>query len=448
MKIKTKLALSYTSIILSILLVVLVFVFLITIKTIDENYYTLLLEKALITAQKNFEKDELNQLAYQKILDTYQDLMPETKEKVIVANNKREAVAELKPYLSEDQIDNLFNKKQIKLKINQLDGAAIYYPDNEGDFIVIVTSKNVQGEYIKHILKKILLITLLISSILTFGLLWWNASLIIRPLQQIVSHIQIITAKDLHIRLPERKGDDELAHMVRFFNKMIERLEISFNSQRVFIANASHELKNPLTAIMGECEVMQLKEFTQEEYKESIKRIAFETERLGSVVNNLFLLTQVDLDLSESNLEDLLIQEELNSIISYFELTKYKGRIQFEHDHSKFYIKANKYLLSVALQNIIDNACKYSKQEVIVKAFQTKSGFKINVIDRGIGIPLSEIHNVFDVFHRATNTYDYEGSGIGLSLARNILILFNADIQIESIENSGTNVSITWKNTF
>ena len=444
MKIKTKLALLYTSIMVVILVVVFVFVYFLTSKIIDNNYYTLLFDKALITAQRNFEKDELGQQAYQKILDTYQTLLPETSETVIVANNKKDAAVELQSFLNDSQIEKLFKEEQIRFEMNNLDGVGIYYPDNEGNFVIIVTAENTQGEYIKANLKNILLLILLVSSLLIFCLLWWNAQIITRPLQQMVARMRQITAKDLHLRLTERKGKDELAQTINYFNQMMERLEISFNSQKTFIANASHELRNPLSAIIGECEVMQLKDFTVEEYKTSIKRVESEIERLNMLVNNLFRLAQTDLDISESNAEKLNISEELQSVVDYFELSKYKGRIKIERDNSHFYINSNKNLLFTALQNIIDNACKYSEIQVIVQAKKTKSGFQIKFIDNGIGIPSPEKDKIFDVFFRASNTHDYKGTGIGLSLASKILKLSGADIKVESVENKGTTVSIVW----
>lgn len=448
MKIKTKLALLYTSITVSILMIVFVFVYMLTSKNIDNNYYTLLLDKALITAQKHFERDELNQQAYQKILDTYQSLLPETSEQVIVANNRQEATVELQSFLDDRQIETLFNKNQVKFEIDNLSGAGIYYPDNEGNFIIIVTAENIQGDYLKNTLRSILIVVLIISSILIFGLLWWNAQIITKPLQEMVTRMQEISAKELHLRLTERKGNDELSQTIHYFNQMIERLEISFNSRKTFIANASHELKNPLTAIMGECEVMQLKDFTSDEYKASIKRVESEIERLNTLVNNLFRLAQTDLDISESGMEKLNVLEELQSVIDYFEHAKYKGRISFVKDDVPFYIKSNKHLLFVALQNIIDNACKYSDNPVDVSVGRSKSGFQITVSDKGIGIPSDEKDKIFDTFYRARNTYNYKGAGIGLALAHKILKLSGADIRIASTENSGTKVSIIWNNTF
>ena len=140
-----------------------------------------------------------------------------------------------------------------------------------------------------------------------------------------------------------------------------------------------------------------------------------------------------------------LHSDELQFTINYFEHSKYKGRISFERDKTPDYIKSNKYLLFVALQNIIDNACKYSDNLVSVSACSTSSGFQIMVADKGIGIPLDEKDKIFDTFYRTKNAHNYKGAGIGLSLAQKILKLSGADITVESAENKGTTVSILWR---
>lgn len=446
MKIKTKLSLLYTSITVGILMVVFIFVYFVTAKNIDTNYYSLLFDKALVTAQKHFERDELNQQAYEKILDAYQSLLPETSEKVIVANDKQEAVPELRLFLEEKEIQELLQRHKVKFKTDDLSGVAIYYPDNEGNFIVVVTAKNVQGDYLKGMLRNILIAVLIISSILIFGLLWWNSQMITKPLQEMVAQMKKITSKDLHLRLAERKGNDELAQTIIYFNRMIERLERSFNSQKTFIANASHELKNPLTAIMGECEVMQLKEFTPGEYKMSIQRIESEIMRLSTLVSDILRLAQTDLDISESGAEQLDIVGELESVVQYFEHSKYKGRVALENEKKPFFVKSNKHLFFIALQNIIDNACKYSEGMVFVKANNNGEQFKITFTDLGIGIPEEEKDKIFDTFYRAKNTHNIKGSGIGLSLTHKILTLSGAEILISSTENKGTTISVIWKN--
>lgn len=444
MKIRTKLALLYTSITVGILVIVFVFVYLVTSRSIDNNYYTLLSEKALITAQKHFEEDELNQVAYEKILDIYKELLPETSETIILANDKAEAAVGLQTYLTAEQIEQLFADQPVRFNQDDKDAVAIYYTDNEGDFVVIVAAVNTQGEYIKTQLLRILVGILLISCFCIFVLLWWNAGVITKPLHEMVNRMQKISAKDLHLRLDERKGNDELAQVIHYFNQMIGRLEISFDSQKTFIANASHEFKNPLTAIMGECEVMQLKDFSPEEYREAIVRIEHEVERLNKLMNSLLELAQTDLDISKSDLEELNIVEELSAVVAYFELSKYKGRVKFIPGDVDYSVKANKQMLFVAFQNLIDNACKYSEQEVRVELIKRKQQLAIVIADRGIGIPDDEKEHIFHTFYRAKNTLDYKGSGIGISLSLKILKLFGADMKIDSLINKGTTVTIIW----
>lgn len=448
MKIKTKLAFLYTSITVGILVVVFVFVYFLTAKNINSNYYTLLLDKALITAQKHFEKDELNQYAYQKVLDAYQSLLPETTERIVVANDKEVAATELKSFLDVQQINELFSVEELKFEQGKECGVAIYYPDNEGNFIVVVTAKNTQGDYLMSTLKQILIAVLSISSLLIFGLLWWNAKMITKPLNEMVDRMQEISPKDLHLRLAQRKGNDELAQTINYFNQMIERLEVSFNSQKIFISNASHELKNPLTAIMGECEVMQLKEFSSDEYKSAIVRIESDIERLNILVNNLFRLSQADQDISESDTEELDVVKELESVVCYLDESIYCGRIILHKEDSEFLIKANKHLVFIALQNIIDNACKYSTELVEVRIRRSQTEFCIDVIDKGVGIPFGEQDKIFDTFYRAQNTYAFKGTGIGLALAHKIFSRSGAKIEVKSIENVGTTVSIVWISTF
>ena len=117
-------------------------------------------------------------------------------------------------------------------------------------------------------------------------------------------------------------------------------------------------------------------------------------------------------------------------------------------NESSFYIRSNSHLLFVALQNMIDNACKYSNDEVKIETLKNKSGFHLLISDKGIGIPAKEKDKIFDTFYRAQNTHSYKGAGIGLSLAHKILKLSGADISITSIENKETTVTITWNINF
>ena len=107
-------------------------------------------------------------------------------------------------------------------------------------------------------------------------------------------------------------------------------------------------------------------------------------------------------------------------------------------------MKANPYLLKIALKNIIDNACKYSEKEVDLSLFQVEQKIIIEIKDQGIGIPQNELEHIFQSFYRASNTHDYPGQGIGLSLTMKILSAYHATLDISSFIEKGTKVRITF----
>jgi len=105
-------------------------------------------------------------------------------------------------------------------------------------------------------------------------------------------------------------------------------------------------------------------------------------------------------------------------------------------------VKANPYLLKIALKNIIDNACKYSEKEVDITLRQEDRHLVLEVKDQGIGIPPEEIEHIFQSFYRGSNTHDYAGQGIGLSLTQKIISAYNARLEISSEIEKGTKVRV------
>ena len=105
-------------------------------------------------------------------------------------------------------------------------------------------------------------------------------------------------------------------------------------------------------------------------------------------------------------------------------------------------VKANPYLLKIALKNIIDNACKYSDKEVNVTLYREQQQIILDIEDRGIGIPQEEIEHIFQSFYRGSNTRDYAGQGIGLSLTLKIISAYHAKLDISSEIEKGTKVRV------
>ena len=394
MKIGSKIALFYTliSVLTTVIIIAVFYIF--STQYINKLYASYLREKAYLTAQKHWEKDEVDEQSYQIIQRKYDELLPEAHEILLNMDSLSEVRDTLNKYLTQHQQTLLLaGKDSIPFSFKYKDqlGAALYYPDNEGNFIVLVMSRNAYGTEIKEHLLLLSIFLVLASSILIFFIGKIYSGRILVPLQHILKELKRIRANSLNRRLKTTGNNDELEDMIKTLNSMLDRLDSAFKAEKSFVSHASHELNNPITAIQGECEISLLKERSTGEYIESLQRISSESKRLSSLIRHLLFLSWQE--------------EEL-------------------------------------LKNIIDNACKYSDKEVNVALYREQQQVILEVEDQGIGIPQEEIEHIFQSFYRGSNTRDYAGQGIGLSLTLKIISAYHGKLDISSEIEKGTKVRV------
>ena len=161
---------------------------------------------------------------------------------------------------------------------------------------------------------------------------------------------------------------------------------------------------------------------------EALQRISSESKRLSNLIRHLFFLSRQDEELLKSNIEELSLPDMLKGLTG----TNERIRLHDGEMNKAATVKANPYLLKIALKNIIDNACKYSEKEVDITLRQEDRHLVLEVKDQGIGIPPEEIEHIFQSFYRGSNTHDYAGQGIGLSLTQKIISAYNARLEISS----------------
>lgn len=221
----------------------------------------------------------------------------------------------------------------------------------------------------------------------------------------------------------------------RYSAKMAERIDQAYQSEKAFISNASHEVNNPLTAIQGECEISLMKERTPGEYQAAMRRIASETKRTILLMKHLLFLSHGEKEMLNINTEPIQLA---NLLMSYAQ-----GRVHFSMDNFALTIDANPQLLAMALDNVIGNACKYSpdNEPVIIDL----RGTVLEIRDNGIGIPADELNNIYQPFYRASNSREFAGNGIGLSLAIRIFNFYGAKVIVDSTEGKGTIISIDFQ---
>jgi len=258
------------------------------------------------------------------------------------------------------------------------------------------------------------------------------------PIVNITRNLKRIRSSSLDLRLPiAHKKTDEIDTLSVTINQLLEHLEQSFESQRSFIAHASHELRTPITTILGEAETTLVMDRQKNEYQFSLINIIRETERLNQIINSLTELVQTDT--ASYEFHSISMDELLWEIID--ELSEENVYIQYNlpANRSKYTLQGNRQLLFIGINNIIKNAIKFSgKQKVYCALFCNEQGVNITIRDEGIGIGPKDMSQIFQPFYRASNALNFSGYGIGLSLTHNIVKLHNGIINVTSTLHKGT----------
>ena len=346
-------------------------------------------------------------------------------------------------------IDDIIQTGKGEINVgNKLFAGILYTTSLNKKYIVIVSAENYF--YTHHIayLRNLLLSTLGFGTILIalFSIIFTRT--IVRPINNIINEVQNISSENLHLRLKTTNKNDSISNLTKTFNDVLNRLETSFETQKNFISNASHELNTPLTTIIGEAELALSRKRTEESYEKSLALILSEAEKLDSKTKALLQLAQTGFNGKSQKFEKIRIDELLLDVHEVVSKTFPSSSILLDlsllpEDPLKLKISGNNKLLYVAIYNLLTNACKYSDNKPIKIALAvSNTTITIVIKDDGIGIPSDELPYIFDPYFRASNVRMYEGYGIGLPLSRNIIHMHQGKLTVSSELNIGTCVEI------
>lgn len=327
----------------------------------------------------------------------------------------------------------------------------IYTTTQGEDFLIIISAENYFITHHITYLRNLLFSSLIIAFLLIFIISYLFSRQIISPINQIINKVKEIGSENLHLRLNAKaeNSDDIISNLSQTFNDMLNRLETSFESQKNFISNASHELKTPLTTIIGEADVALSRVREPKEYVESLQVILEEADKLDKKTKALLMLAQTGFDGKSQKLVIMRADQLILDVKDTVEKINPQSQVMMDFSllpENPFRLKiyANESLLHLALCNVILNACKYSDNKPVNVAVGVADKQVVFIIkDEGIGIPKSEMQFIYDPYFRASNTKKHEGYGIGLPLARNIVKIHNGQLNVTSEMDEGTTVKIT-----
>ena len=310
----------------------------------------------------------------------------------------------------------------------------------------IVSESTSSGQLSKITKISLLLLPMVIIIVAAIGYL--IVARLLSPLEKMEATAdEISRGDDLHRRLAGSEKDDELGHLSIAFNRMLDRLEKTFEAEKQFTSDASHELRTPTAVILAQTEYTLEEDRCPEEYKEALGVIQRQGERMNSLIGDMLDYTRMEQDpgrypMTEIDLSGLVLEtaEQMRSMgrnMSSYTVEAEPG----------IHVAGNETLISRMLQNLISNAFRYGKDGgcVSVRLGVQDGKPMISVIDDGPGISKEEQEKIFDRFYRGDASRTVKGTGLGLSLVKKIAELHGADIELKSEPGKGADFRIIFQ---
>lgn len=344
-----------------------------------------------------------------------------------------------------NMINDILRRKEIEFYIGRYQGIGMLYPFGGKEYIVTAAAYDGYGYNNLYELQQTLLILFVVGLTLLFLAGYFLARASLKPIRDIVKEAESITAQHIHKRLPVKNEKDELGELSTTFNALLERLEISFNSQKMFVSNVSHEMRTPLAALMAELDLALQKERTGEQYRQAMQNVLQDARRMNKLIDGLLNLAKADYQKEQIKMQEIRLDELLLDVREFILRAhpEYHIDLLFEQEEADddrlITVMGNLYLLNIAFSNLIENNCKYSdnKSSFIQISYWDKHTV-IRLSDSGIGMSDTDKAHLFTLFYRGTQENVTEGHGIGMALSQKIIHLHQGTISVHSEEGKGT----------
>jgi heavy metal sensor kinase len=312
--------------------------------------------------------------------------------------------------------------------------------------LVILRSLHPQKEMLEDVTETFAWV-IPIAILLASGGGYFLARKSLAPVVAMSSQAGRIGAANLHERLAIQNERDELGHLARSFNNLLDRLSESFERQRRFMADASHELRTPVAILRGEAEVaLSQQARSLEEYRESLNVLHHEAERLTHIVEDLFTLTRADAGQYPLQPRDFYLEELIAECVHSTRTLALAKKISLNFDGAaESPIHADESLLRRMILNLLDNAIKYTPEggRVSVACRREGNEYALSITDSGTGIPAELQPRIFERFFRADKARsrsenDDGGAGLGLAISRWIAEAHQGRLELTHSDSTGS----------
>lgn len=409
----------------------------------EKKEFKSLQNKTLLAAIYYLEKDELPILEHNNIKSQLEKTISRKHILIIDENNKKyNGNMPVTDHISKQFIKSIRANKTNSFTNKNYFYNGIFYRDNEGDFVVITRESKEEFNEEMHSLLEILISVSLLSLFFIYLFSNYLGVIAYQPITKIIDQIKERDAKNFTEPLELKKSYTEIEGLIKTYNHFIDRMAQTFNVQKNFIDYVSHELRTPITALLGTLEVTNHKKRTLEEYEAMIVQLKQYTNDLQETLDQMMLLSgaKTSFEFKSVRVDEVVWQVIENAVLYH------QARINVDlkvENNQLLTIQGNEKLLEVAMNNLVSNAIKYShNQPILVQFLEVNNRLQIHISDLGIGVLETDIKQIKQNFFRGKNTQDFQGKGIGLSMANTIFTLHQIELEIVPNDPKGTIIQL------
>jgi heavy metal sensor kinase len=270
----------------------------------------------------------------------------------------------------------------------------------------------------------------------------------LRPLSSMAAQARRITDSSLHTRIDIGRAAEEMETLVASFNELLARLDHSFEGMRRFVADASHELRTPVSVIRGEADVALSADRTAAEYRASLDVVLDESRRLSRLVEDLLNLARADAGRVRLQFQEFYLNELVTDCCRNAQALAGARQLKLEcRTGADLQYRGDEQLLRRLMMNLLDNAIRYTPPGGTVSAVLEPNGTAVHlrVADTGVGIAPEDAARVFERFYRADEARSREdgGFGLGLAIVKWIAESHQGSVECASVPGSGSVFTVT-----
>jgi heavy metal sensor kinase len=322
------------------------------------------------------------------------------------------------------------------------DYRTIYFPVNTESIVRVGKSLDETGQTLAGLRRLLILFSpfvLVICSIMS----WLFAGWALNPVLEIKNIAEQIRRGRMRGRIEAGLKGRELGELAVIFNDMLQSIQRSVEMQKRFVADVSHEIRSPLTALRGSIEVALRRRRSAEDYENVLETSLADVIRLSRITDDLLFLTRADNNILDLRRQWFELGPALSSIVERLGHKAVSAGVSLVEDYRvDLEVYGDTFLLDQAFSNLVENAIKYTPRggKVTVTTEEKESSVMVTVSDSGIGIPEDDIPHLFERFYRVDKERSRRagGTGLGLSITEWIVKAHKGTISVKSTPGSGS----------